>query len=203
MVGKAILNAVDDSNGTQLLKLTILKDETIEDLEKMHDFGFTSHPPPDETTESLVIFPNANRDMGIVIASHNRDLRPTDLEEGASCLYGMDSAGSNTNRITINPTDNEIKIENKQGAYVEIKGDDIRIENKDGAYVQLNGTEINIKNGTKINLLGATQPYVLGSAFQTLFNAHTHTGVTAGPGVTGTTATPMTAAQLSSKIKGE
>lgn len=94
----------------------------------------------------------------------------------------------------------------------------IRIESKDEAtqFIEIDGVTgdvtIGVKAGTKL-LLGdtsAAQAAVLGDLFRTLFNAHTHgAGTLADPvpdpghaitGVTGAPITPMTAAQLSTKV---
>ena len=64
--------------------------------------------------------------MGISIVSHNRDLRPTDLTEGQTCMYSKDSAGSNSNRITIKP-DDSITIETKIGQEIILDNTSVRI----------------------------------------------------------------------------
>lgn len=69
------------------------------------------------------------------------------------------------------------------------------------------------ETGEVLNIGAGTQSFVLGDALDTwitgtlkaLYDAHTHSGVTVGAGVTGPPAVPLTAptGHLSDKIKGE
>jgi phage baseplate assembly protein V len=70
-----------------------------------------------------------------------------------------------------------------------------------GQTVRLTRAGIVIDGGTIELGAGATESVVLGTSFAALFNAHVHTGVTPGGGSTGTTATPMTAGQLSATVR--
>jgi hypothetical protein len=75
-----------------------------------------------------------------------------------------------------------------------------------------NSGEINITPATLLKMFGGTEAFVKGTTFEawmTLFilalNAHTHSGVTTGTGVSGTPAAAFTAPTnwISTKIKGE
>ena len=84
MIGRGILNAIDNSGKTQLLKLTALKGETISGVERFQNYGFESYP---EAGEAIIVFPNGNRDQGIAICLMDRDLRPVDLLPGDVRVY--------------------------------------------------------------------------------------------------------------------
>ena len=126
LIGKAILEAVDDSGKTQLLKFTCLKNETLDEVEKISDFGLTSHPPPSDTMKTIVLFPNGNRDLGIAIACQDEELRPKDMDEGETIVYGLDSAGGTENRIIIKP-DDSIVIQTKDGNEIEMASSKVTI----------------------------------------------------------------------------
>lgn len=91
LIGRAILTAMDNTKKTQKIQIKCLKGETLSDIERLEDFGFTSNPPVDGNTECLVLFLNGNRDFGIAIKAHNRELRPKTLAPGESAMYN--SAG--------------------------------------------------------------------------------------------------------------
>jgi len=87
MIGRTILKTLSDSGGTQTVQLSALKGETLSDVERLQDYGFTSYPNVD-TSEALVLFPNGNRSAGVVVVINNREDRPTgELTEGDSMQY--------------------------------------------------------------------------------------------------------------------
>ena len=85
MVGRAVLQAIDDSKGIQLLKLALLKDEVRSKVERFQNYGFTSHPKPD--AEAIVIFPSGDRSHGICIVCDDRVYRLKNMAEGEVALY--------------------------------------------------------------------------------------------------------------------
>jgi phage baseplate assembly protein V len=104
LIGRCILKAVNNTGTTQTLQVTAMKDETISDIERLQEYGFDSYPKAN--AEALVIFPNGNRDQGVVIKVHDRDNRPTGLNEGDVVMY--DSSGN--------------KLVCRDGSVIEIHG---------------------------------------------------------------------------------
>lgn len=85
-IARAILTtAADDSKGIQVVQGQFTDDETIDDLERFQNYGFTSVPL--EGSEMVTVFPGANRDNGIVVSIDNRDFRLKGLEAGEVALY--------------------------------------------------------------------------------------------------------------------
>lgn len=84
---------------------------------------------------------------------------------------------------------------------------ELRIGREDGtAALRINKTGgVTIEAAVEIKLgKAATEALVKGSAFALLFNFHTHSGVTPGPGASGVPVVPMTSpAHLSTKTKTE
>jgi phage baseplate assembly protein V len=152
MIGRAILSAVSDTEGTQLIKISGLKDEVLEDVEKHHDFGFTSNAPVDDNTESIVFYMNGDRGNGVCLSLHNRELRVKSLESGAVCIYSKDSAGDNQNRIMIKPTNNTISIETADGNQVTLDSTSIHMEDVNGNEIDMVAGEVKI-NGTNCEVL--------------------------------------------------
>jgi len=92
MIGRGVMTMLEDSEGTQKLQLSVLYGETLNDVERFQDYGFTSYPDP-VGSEALILFPNGNRSAGVVISIINSDERPTgELSAGNSMQYD-DSGG--------------------------------------------------------------------------------------------------------------
>jgi phage baseplate assembly protein V len=85
LIGRCVLDAIDDSGGIQSAKLSLFADEVRDGVERMQEFGFTSRPVPG--CEGVTIFPTGDRSHGIVIATDDRRHRPTGLNEGESRQY--------------------------------------------------------------------------------------------------------------------
>ena len=78
---------------------------------------------------------------------------------------------------------------------------DVVVYNSNGSKVFLNGTTIKIEaNGIDI---GTTVKKLVNETFQTLYNSHTHGGVTTGPSATSTPLPQMTSVNLTTKVRAE
>lgn len=84
LVGRAVLESVDDAKLAQVLQVAILAGETRR-LERFQEYGFTSHPFAG--AEAVVVSPNADRAQGIIVAVEDRRYRLKALPEGEVALY--------------------------------------------------------------------------------------------------------------------
>lgn len=89
MLSKAILDSVDDSNRLQIVKISILKDEVEDKIERLQNYGFTSHP--ESGAECIVAFLGGNRDNGIVLSIDDSRYR-LNISKGEVAVY--DKTGS-------------------------------------------------------------------------------------------------------------
>lgn len=87
VLGRALLAAVDNSYGTQLLKVDLMADETVSRVERFQPFGFESFPV--EGAEVISAFLGGNREQGIALVVHDRRYRPKDLSAGDSAQYSQ------------------------------------------------------------------------------------------------------------------
>jgi phage baseplate assembly protein V len=85
MVGRAVLTAIDDAQGIQALQVEGLSDEVHDGVERMQDYGFTSHPFED--AEAVVVFAGGLRSHGLVVAVGDRRYRLKNLEQGEVAIY--------------------------------------------------------------------------------------------------------------------
>lgn len=84
-IGRAVLRAIDDSAGRQRVQVELMKGELRDGVERMQDYGFTSHPHPG--ADAAAIFIGGNRAKGIVICVDDRRYRLTGLEQGEVAMF--------------------------------------------------------------------------------------------------------------------
>ncbi len=88
MVGRAVIEAVDDGQKVQVLQLSLLADEVRDEVERFQEYGFTSVPP--KGAEAILVCVAGDRAHGIVIATDDRRYRPKGLAEGESAMWTKD-----------------------------------------------------------------------------------------------------------------
>jgi phage baseplate assembly protein V len=67
------------------MKISLLKDEIKDKVERIQNYGFTSVPP--SGSEVLVVCLGGSKDQMIVIAADNSSIRKKDLSGSDSCMY--------------------------------------------------------------------------------------------------------------------
>lgn len=87
---RGVLNLVKSGSDIQQVQVSGLADETIQDLELMQQFGFTSVPPAG--TQAVVIPLGGKTTHGIIVATENGSFRVKNLKNGETAIY--DSSGS-------------------------------------------------------------------------------------------------------------
>jgi len=157
MLGRAVLKAVENSEGTQRIQVLALADETISSIERFQEYGFESHPLAG--AEVFIGFLNGNRDHGIALCVHDGRYRPTDLAEGEIAIYHKDDKTS------------PFRIHFKSGGALEVIGTTIKID----------GTTVDLGDPSgPINKL-------LNKLAMDIYNTHTHNlSVYGGTGVPNT-----------------
>lgn len=84
ITGKGIVTKSSDSQGLQTLQIKMAKDETRDNVPRLQNYGLTSFP--DEGSQIVAIFPDGNREGGVVIALDDYRYRVT-LNKGEVSLY--------------------------------------------------------------------------------------------------------------------
>jgi phage baseplate assembly protein V len=85
MVGRAVVRLVNDSLKMQAVQVSLLADEVRDNVERVQEYGFTSHPIPG--AEAIVVCVGGSRDHAVVIAVDDRRYRLTTLEQGEVAIY--------------------------------------------------------------------------------------------------------------------
>ena len=82
---RGIVRAVGDGTDLQTLRIGLMEDEAKDGVERVQEYGFTSHPLPG--ADCVAIFIGGNRDHGAVVATDDRRHRPGGLAAGDVAIY--------------------------------------------------------------------------------------------------------------------
>ena len=85
MIGKALLEAVTDTDEIQIVKISGMDNEVQSGLERIQEYGVTSNPPIG--SECVVLYIGGNKDHGVVIKTDSGEYRVTGLNSGEVCFY--------------------------------------------------------------------------------------------------------------------
>lgn len=87
-IARGLIESVKDDGGVQLLKVSLLKDEVRDNIERIQQFGFTSNPP--SGSEAVAVFVGGNREHGFVVACDHRPSRKKGIQPGECAIYTDD-----------------------------------------------------------------------------------------------------------------
>lgn len=85
MIAHVVLTGITDSESLQNVQITVLKDETRENVPRMGHYGLAYHPP--DGTEGIAVFLGGDPSRGVVIATENRQYRLKGLAKGEVALF--------------------------------------------------------------------------------------------------------------------
>ena len=108
LVGRAVLVLVDDARQMQALQVRALAGEVIDGVERVQQYGLTSHPHPG--AECVILAVGGMRQHPLVVAVDDRRHRVTDLALGEVCLYTDEDETETPHRVTLR-RGREIKLE--------------------------------------------------------------------------------------------
>lgn len=84
ITGLGLIKRVDDAKGLQRCQVEVLAGELLNGVERIQEWGFTSHPVGN--AEAVLLFTGADRDDGVIIATDSSQYR-VPLERGEVCVY--------------------------------------------------------------------------------------------------------------------
>jgi len=87
-VRRVVVKLISDTSGIQRLQVTGLSGDVHDDMPRIQEYGFTSHPHAD--AEAVAVFLDTSN--GLVIAVDDRRYRLKNMEQGEVALY--DDEGS-------------------------------------------------------------------------------------------------------------
>lgn len=90
MVGRCVVNLVNDVLKMQSVQISLLTDETLDRVERLQNYGFTANPHPG--AEGVALAVGGSRNHTVLIVCDDRRYRLTGLAEGEVAIY--DDLGS-------------------------------------------------------------------------------------------------------------
>lgn len=84
-ITRGVVKTVDDSKKAQILQVDLLDSEPRDDVERLQNYGFTSHP--EDGAEVVAACVGGRRDHAVVIAVDDRRYRIGNLEKGEVLVY--------------------------------------------------------------------------------------------------------------------
>jgi phage gp45-like len=178
MVLRGVVKALEDGAGLQLVQLELRAGELVPNLEVLTPHGFTSRAPLG--SEAIAFCVNGNPNNRVVLCFNRGTRLKGVLEEGEAAMH-IGVAGQMVRLLADGGV--EIKSATASGASAVLK------ENGDVAVVPGAGGNLYLgQDGAlkKVALADDVEDRL--DAIKTAYNTHTHTGVTVGPGSSGTTA---------------
>lgn len=103
MIGRGVLRLIDDAPMRQRLQVVALDGEVLDDVERMQQYGYTSHPPPG--SDALVAALGGMRQHPVVLAAEHPSVRTYAHPPGTVALYtwqdGQRGGGVGRHRIML------------------------------------------------------------------------------------------------------
>ena len=190
---RAVFTAVRDGEGLQIIQVTGLPGEILDDVERFQNYGFTSVPLPG--AEAIIGFIGGSRSHGVAVAADDRRHRKRGLQPGESAQYSDegDFVHLKRGRIIAVNAGNEVDIE--AGVEVKVTAPKIALAGSteialDGAIVKLTGTGAVTIDGLTVAITGTGAVTITGASLalgsvSTIdgkpFLAHQHSLVRSGP----------------------
>lgn len=146
MIGRCVLQAVNDEKKMQLVKISGYANEVLEDIERFQDYGFTSNPLPG--AEACAVFVGGKREHGIVVKIDDRRYRFKGMESGEVAIYTDEEDFIHFKRT------NEIEINSKKKLVANVT-EDVEVNTKRVVVNAYESAEVNTVQAT-VNATGQT-----------------------------------------------
>lgn len=191
LFARTIIVFSDDSKKFQTSQIKGLEGESKDEVERLQNYGFTSHPPAG--SEALTIFMGGDRSHGLTIAVDNRKFRLKNLKEGEVAIFtdeGDSIILKRNNKIEINTKEATVNAEDK--AIISTKDAQVNASTKasivsptttiDSQNTNVTGN-LNVAGLVACSGLGAGGPAVAGKVadskgsmddIRATYNTHTH-----------------------------
>ncbi|EOI6482053.1 phage baseplate assembly protein V [Yersinia enterocolitica] len=88
MISRGVVNIINDGLKTQNLQVSMLADETADDVERFQNYGHSSVPPAG--SEAIILSVGGIRQHLVAIAVDDKNSRLGSLESGDSAVYHLE-----------------------------------------------------------------------------------------------------------------
>lgn len=115
VVGRGRVTTTNDSGNVQMVQGLINGLETVDNLPRLAEFGFTSVLPTDGAPDFVMVNLGSGRNNAAVIATGHQQSRPKNLKPGETMLYSQDGKS--------------VYMTASGGIVVDAKGQDVVVNN--------------------------------------------------------------------------
>lgn len=141
MIGRAVLNIINDTGGIQVVQVKLLEGEPRDGVERMQNYGFTAVPLPG--AEGIIACVTGNRDHGVIIAMDDGRHRLKGLKPGESAMYTHLDKESHKHRVYLDENgDLHVMAKNvivKAEDTARIEGDKVHVHARSEYKFDVNG----------------------------------------------------------------
>ncbi|MCK5602853.1 phage baseplate assembly protein [Candidatus Pacearchaeota archaeon] len=113
MIGRAILETINDTTKVQSVKASLFQDEVLDDVERFQEYGFTS--VPFKNCEAIAVCVGGGRSHAVIIATDDRTRRPTGLAKGDAAMYNGHGV-----RVKVDHANDEVLLGDLPTAFVAL-----------------------------------------------------------------------------------
>lgn len=163
---RGVVSLVDDSTKAQILKVELLAQETRERVERIQQYGFTSHPFPGAEVVALGV--GGNRDHTVIIAVDDRRYRLKGLAGGEVALYDDQGQKLVVTRTGVEVTGLNITLKELNPGSGKITLDANEIELNGGTSVTVTTPAVTLNAATSVIATTPTMTLTATAAFQAI-----------------------------------
>ncbi|MEZ8102156.1 phage baseplate assembly protein V [Vibrio bivalvicida] len=106
MISRAVVTEINDSLARQNLQIRIHADESMDNIERFQNYGFTSNPP--KSAEAIPVAVAGNLADLVVLAVEDKNVRPKGGDDLDVCVYhaeGHNLKFTNDGKLLVTATD--------------------------------------------------------------------------------------------------
>lgn len=146
-IGRGILLATDDGKKIQIVQISGLNGEVLNDRERFQNYGLASHAHPG--AEAIFVSVGGLRNHAIVLAVDDRRYRIVGLAQGEVALYTDENQSEDGHRIHL-----------KRGGKIEVHCTDALVKAANVARMEGDVVEIHAKTRLHIDVNGYGEDWV-------------------------------------------
>lgn len=146
MISRAVLSAISDGAGIQLVQVKLLDGEVRDGVERFQDYGFTSVPLPG--AEGVAGCISGSRDHAVIIKMDDRRYRIKGLQPGEVAFYTYKDKEDHKHRIIF-----------KNDGSIEVLGKNITVKATEIARIEGDKVHVHAQTEYKFDVNGQGQKW--------------------------------------------
>lgn len=146
MISRAVLSAISDGAGIQVVQVKLLDGEVRDGVERFQNYAFSSVPLAG--AEGIMACVSGNRDHGVLLAADDRRYRPKGLEPGEAIMYSHLDKQAHKHRIIF-----------KADGSIEVMAKNVTVRSTETTRLEGDAVEIHATSHFKFDVNGQGQKW--------------------------------------------